>query len=413
MCGEAQRFRRAGLEPRDPAREPFGLDEQPRALDAARELAHRVGRVQRREARERFFESKVRDAAILAASRRSARAIVAPGERLYATRMKYRELGRTGFRVSTVSFGCWAIGGTWGDVDDTESMAALHRALELGVNFFDTADVYGDGHSERLLRRLRKERVEPFFVATKAGRRASPHVAAAYNRENLTQWVERSLENLGVEALDLLQLHCPPTEVYYQPEVFGVLDDLVRAGKLKHYGVSVERVEEALKAVEFPGVQSVQIIFNVFRQRPAELFFEQARRKQVGILARLPLSSGLFGGKLKRDTVFGQDDHRRFNRKGEAFDRGETFSGIDYEHALSVIEQIKPLVPAGSTLPELALRWILGFDAVTCAIPGAKRPVQVAENVTASDLPPLEPKLLAELRAIYEQHIKQHVHHYW
>ncbi len=327
--------------------------------------------------------------------------------------MKYRELGRTGFRISTISFGAWAIGGTWGDVDDSESMLALHRALDLGVNFFDTADVYGDGRSERLLRRLRSERVEPFYVATKAGRRASPHVAAAYNRENLTRWVEESLTNLGTEAIDLLQLHCPPSDVYYQPDVFGVLDDLVRSGKLKHYGVSVERVEEALKAVEYPGVQSVQIIFNLFRQRPAELFFEQARRKKVGILARLPLSSGLFGGKLKRDTVFGADDHRRFNRRGEAFDRGETFSGVDYELALSVVDEIKPLVPPGTTLPELALRFILGFEAVTCAIPGAKRPSQVEENVKASDMGPLDPKLLAELQSIYERRIKPHVHQYW
>ncbi|HTQ07963.1 MAG TPA: aldo/keto reductase [Polyangiaceae bacterium] len=327
--------------------------------------------------------------------------------------MKYRELGRTGFRVSTVSFGAWAIGGTWGDVDDAESMAALHRALDLGVNFFDTADVYGDGRSERLLRRLRSERVEPFYVATKAGRRANPHVASEYNRENLTRWVERSLTNLGTDTIDLLQLHCPPTDVYYQPEVFGVLDELVRVGKLRHYGVSVERVEEALKAVEYPGVQSIQIIFNLFRQRPAELFFERARQKQVGILARLPLSSGLFGGKLKRDTVFGADDHRRFNRHGEAFDRGETFSGVDYELALSVVDEIKALVPAGDTLPDLALRWILGFEAVTCAIPGAKRPSQVEENAGAGDRPPLDAKLLAALRSIYEARIKPLVHQYW
>jgi aryl-alcohol dehydrogenase-like predicted oxidoreductase len=327
--------------------------------------------------------------------------------------MQYRELGRTGFRVSTVSFGTWAIGGTWGDVDDADSIAALHRALDLGVNFFDTADVYGDGRSERLLRRLRSERKEPFFVATKAGRRANPHVAAAYNRENLTRWVERSLGNLGVEALDLVQLHCPPIDVYYQPEVFGVLDDLVKAGKLRYYGVSVERVEEALKAIEFPGVQSVQIIFNLFRQRPADLFFEQAQGKKVGILARLPLSSGLLGGKLKRDTVFGEDDHRRFNRHGEAFDRGETFSGVDYEHALAVVEKLKALVPPGGTLPELALRWILGHRAVTCAIPGAKRPSQVEENVRAADLPPLPEKLLTELRAIYERDVKELVHQYW
>ena len=327
--------------------------------------------------------------------------------------MQYRELGRTGFRVSSVSFGAWAIGGTWGDVDDAESIAALHRALDRGVNFFDTADVYGDGRSERLLRQLRTERREPFYVATKAGRRASPHVPAAYNRENLTQWIERSLKNLGGDALDLVQLHCPPTEVYYRPEVFGVLDDLVQAGKIRYYGVSVERVEEALKAIEFPGVQSVQIIFNLFRQRPADLFFELALRKRVGILARLPLSSGLLGGKLKRDTTFGADDHRRFNRHGEAFDRGETFSGVDYELALGVVEKFKALVPPGSTLPELALRWILGFDAVTCAIPGAKRPSQVEENVKAADAEPLSEPLLRELHAIYERDVKALVHQYW
>jgi len=327
--------------------------------------------------------------------------------------MQYRELGRTGFRVSSVSFGAWAIGGTWGDVDDAESIAALHRALDRGVNFFDTADVYGDGRSERLLRQLRSERKEPFYVATKAGRRANPHGPAAYNRENLTQWIERSLTNLGVEALDLLQLHCPPTEVYYRPEVFGILDDLVKAGTVRNYGVSVERVEEALKAVEFPGVQSVQIIFNLFRQRPADLFFEQAKRKRVGILARLPLSSGLLGGKLTRDTSFGADDHRRFNRHGEAFDRGETFSGVDYDFALGVVEKFKALVPPGSTLPELALRWILSFDAVTCAIPGAKRPSQVEENVKAADAGPLPEPLLRELSAIYERDVKALVHQYW
>jgi len=327
--------------------------------------------------------------------------------------MQYRELGRTGFRVSTVGFGSWAIGGTWGEVDDSESMAALHRALDLGVNFFDTADVYGGGHSEQLLRRLRKESKEPFYVATKVGRMATPHVPNAYNQANLTRWVDKNLENLGVEALDLLQLHCPPTEVYYRPEVFGVLDDLTKAGKIRHYGVSVERVEEGLKAIEYPGVKSVQIVFNLFRQRPAELFFAQAKAKKVGIIARLPLSSGLLGGKLKRDTVFGEDDHRRFNRHGEAFDRGETFSGLDYELALSVVDELSALVPAGSTLPELALRFILGFDAVSCTIPGAKRPSQVEENVRASELPPLEAKLLAELRALYERRVKSEVHHFW
>lgn len=327
--------------------------------------------------------------------------------------MNYRELGRTGWNVSTISFGAWAIGGTWGAVDDQESLAALHRALDLGVNFFDTADVYGDGRSERLLAQLRRERREPFYVATKAGRRLNPHIASGYNRENLTAFVERSLRNLETEALDLLQLHCPPSEVYYRPEVFDVLDDLVRAGKLRYYGVSVEKVEEALKAIEYPGVQSVQIIFNIFRQRPADLFFAEAQRRQVGILARLPLSSGMLSGKLTRASTFAPDDHRAFNRRGEAFDRGETFSGLDYEIGLEAVDALRPLVPEGATMAQMALRWILMFPAVTCAIPGAKRPAQVEENVTAADLPPLPETTMTEIRALYDQQVRSHVHHYW
>jgi aryl-alcohol dehydrogenase-like predicted oxidoreductase len=303
--------------------------------------------------------------------------------------MQYRELGRTGWKVSTVSFGAWAIGGTWGQVDDSESLAALHRALDLGVNFFDTADVYGDGRSEQLMAQLRKQRSEPFYVATKAGRRLEQQTPAGYSRENLTAWVERSLKNLEVEALDLLQLHCPPTAVYFMPEVFGILDDMKQAGKLRHYGVSVEKVEEALKAIEFPGVQSVQIIFNIFRQRPHELFFAEAQRRKVGILARLPLSSGMLTGKLTRDSQFAADDHRQFNRQGESFDRGETFSGLDYEIGLQVVEALRPFVPEGTSMAQLALRWILMFPAVTCAIPGGKRPSQVEENTASADLPPL------------------------
>src|SRR5258708_23002050 len=241
--------------------------------------------------------------------------------------MEFRELGRTGWKISTVSFGAWAIGGAWGSVEDRESLAARDRALDLGVNFFDTADVYGDGRSERLLARLRKERPESFHVATKAGRRLDPHEASGYNRANLTAFVERSLVNLEAEALDLLQLHCPPTPVFYMPEVFGVLDELAKAGKVKHYGVSVEKVEEALKAIEYPGAQSVQIIFNIFRQSPSELFFQESLRRRVGILARLPLSSGMLTGKLTRSSRFEKEDHRCFNRQGAAFDRGETFSG--------------------------------------------------------------------------------------
>jgi aryl-alcohol dehydrogenase-like predicted oxidoreductase len=327
--------------------------------------------------------------------------------------MQYRLLGRTGFNVSTISVGCWAIGGSWGKVNDEESVAALHRALDLGVNFFDTADVYGDGHSERLLARLRKERSEPFYVATKAGRRLSPHVAGGYNRENLTAFVERSLVNLRVEALDLLQLHCPPTDVYYQPETFGVLDDLVRAGKLRHYGVSVERVEEGLKALEYPGVQSIQIIYNIFRQRPAEHLFKECSRKKVGILARVPLASGLLTGKLARNQKFEADDHRTFNRHGEAFDRGETFSGVDYNLALDAVDALRPLVPPGVSLAQWALRWILMEDAVTCAIPGVRRVAQVEDNLAAAELGAIPPDVMKKVAQIYHDRIQPGVHQRW
>jgi aryl-alcohol dehydrogenase-like predicted oxidoreductase len=327
--------------------------------------------------------------------------------------MEYRELGRTNWKVSTISFGAWAIGGAWGDVDDRESLAALHRAIDLGVNFFDTADVYGDGRSERLLARLRHERSEPIMIATKAGRRLDPHTASGYNRKNLTAFVERSLINLETEALDLLQLHCPPTEVYYTPEVFGVLDDLIKAGKIKYYGVSVERVEDALKAIEYPNVQSIQIIFNILRQRPAELFFNEARRRKVGILARVPLASGLLTGKITPMTQFATNDHRAYNRHGEAFDRGETFSGVDFNTGLQVVNELRTLLPHGVTLTQMALRWILMFDAVTCAIPGAKRPTQVEENVQAADLAPLPESLMAKIQTLYNQQIRELVHHYW
>lgn len=327
--------------------------------------------------------------------------------------MNYRELGRTGWRVSTISFGAWAIGGTWGTISDVDSTAALHRALDMGVNFFDTADVYGDGRSEKLLARLKRDRREPFYVATKAGRRLSPHVADGYTKANLTSFIERSLKNLGREAIDLLQLHCPPTEVYYQPEVFGWLDELVQAGKLRFYGVSVEKVEEALKAIEYPGVQSVQIIFNIFRQRPAGLFFAEAQRRNVGILVRLPLSSGMLTGKFKADAVFERDDHRAFNRHGEEFDRGETFSGLDFALGLKAVEELRPLAPAGSSLTQMALRWILMFPEVTCAIPGAKRPAQVEENVKAADIPPLSDETMMKIRSVYDRLVKNEVHHRW
>jgi aryl-alcohol dehydrogenase-like predicted oxidoreductase len=327
--------------------------------------------------------------------------------------MQYRELGRTGWQVSTISFGAWAIGGSWGTVDDRDSLAALNKAIDLGVNFIDTADVYGDGRSERLVGQVCRERKEHIYVATKAGRRLQPHAAAGYNRANLTAFVDRSLTNLGVETIDLLQLHCPPTDVYSRPDVFGILDDLAAAGKLRHYGVSVERVDEALAAIEYPNVQTVQIIFNMFRHRPADLFFDQAKNRKVGILARVPLASGMLTGKLRADSQFAADDHRQFNRLGESFDVGETFSGVPYDAALKAVDELKAVCPPGASLTQFALRWILMFDAVTCAIPGAKTPQQSEQNCAAADLPPLSTETLAAVRRIYDESIRPLVHQRW
>ena len=328
--------------------------------------------------------------------------------------MNYRTLGRTGWQVSEISFGAWAIGGAWGTVDDSVSLAALHKALDLGVNFIDTADVYGDGRSEKLIGQVLRERKgQRIYVATKAGRRLSPHVADGYSRENLTGFVERSLRNLQVESLDLLQLHCPPTEVYYRPEVFGVLDDLAAAGKLRAYGVSVEKVEEALKAIEYPHVKTVQIIFNIFRPRPAKLFFALAKERQIGILTRVPLASGLLTGKMRASTTFEEDDHRRYNRHGEEFDVGETFSGVPYDVGLNAVEELRALVPAGVTMAQFALRWILMHDAITCAIPGAKTPTQASDNTAASDLPPLTDETMEAIRDLYDRLIRPHVHQRW
>jgi aryl-alcohol dehydrogenase-like predicted oxidoreductase len=323
-------------------------------------------------------------------------------------------LGRTGISVSEISFGAWAIGGTWGPVDDTESLAALHAAIDAGVNFIDTADVYGDGRSERLIARLQRERPgDALTIATKAGRRLPTQTVDGYTRDNLTSWVERSLRNLETEAIDLLQLHCPPSGLYDRPDVFGVLDDLVSAGKVRFYGVSVEKVDDALKAMTYPNVQTVQIIFNMFRLKPAERFFEAAKARRVGILARVPLASGLLTGKLSLASTFAADDHRSFNREGQSFDRGETFSGVPYEVALQAVDEIRAVTPKGATLAQFALRWILMHDAVTCAIPGAKTAAQARENVAAADLPPLEASTMAAVSRIYEERIRPLVHGYW
>jgi aryl-alcohol dehydrogenase-like predicted oxidoreductase len=316
--------------------------------------------------------------------------------------------------LSAVSFGAWAIGGTWGPVDDERSMSALHAAIDEGVNFVDTADVYGDGRSERLVARLRRERPgERIFVATKAGRRLPVQTVEGYSRANLTSWVERSLRNLEMDTVDLLQLHCPHPRVYDEPEVFGVLDELVAAGKVRYYGISVETIDEALRGMRHPGVQSVQVIFNMFRVRPAQDLFPEARQRKVGILARVPLASGLLTGRMRADSVFTAEDHRHFNREGQAFDKGETFSGVPFDVGLRAVEELRALVPAGATLGQLALRWILMFPEVTCAIPGAKTPEQARANVAAGNLPPLDTQTMAAVQGVYDSLIRPHVHASW
>ena len=328
--------------------------------------------------------------------------------------MRRRRLGRTDMDVSEIGFGAWAIGGFWGQVDDAESLRALHAAIDEGINFIDTADVYGDGRSERLVAQVKRERPgDQIWIATKAGRRLPQQTCEGYSRENLTAWVDRSLQNLRTDTIDLLQLHCPPSPLYRQPEVFGILDDLVQAGKLRYYGVSVETAGEALDAMQHPGVQSIQIIFNMFRLKPSERVFTEARNKQVGIIARVPLASGLLTGKLHKETTFAADDHRHFNREGQEFDKGETFSGVPYEVGLAAVDQLRSLVPPGQTLAQFALRWILMFDAVTCAIPGAKTEAQARDNARAAAVPRLSPSVMAAVQSVYDEEIRRHVHASW
>jgi aryl-alcohol dehydrogenase-like predicted oxidoreductase len=328
--------------------------------------------------------------------------------------MKTRILGRTGAAISEIGFGAWQIGGSWGDVSEEDGKRALNAALDSGVAFIDTADVYGDGRSEKIIAAVLKERGgERPFVATKAGRRLNPHVADGYTGANIEAFIDRSLSNLGVETLDLVQLHCPPTDVYYRPELFEALDRLVAKGKIRNYGVSVERVEEALKAIGYPGVATIQIIYNIFRQRPQELFFAEAKKRNVGIIVRVPLASGLLSGKIGRDTVFAADDHRNFNRHGEAFDIGETFAGVPFETALEAVDELRALVPADVAMAQFALRWILEQDAVSAVIHGARNAAQAQSNAAASTLAPIDAATKAAIAALYERLIKVHVHQRW
>ena len=327
--------------------------------------------------------------------------------------MEHRRLGRTGRDVSVIGFGAWAIGGSWGSVDDADSLRALHAAADAGVTLIDTADVYGDGRSERVIRRFLAERPgERFFVATKIGRRA-PLDPREYTPAAFRAWLDRSRDNLGMDTLDLVQLHCLPTQTYYMPELFAALDELVAEGALAAYGVSVEKVEEGLKALEYPNIATVQIVFNAFRQRPAERFLGEALRRDVGVIARVPLASGLLTGKLRPDTAFEAEDHRLFNRHGESFDVGETFAGVDYETGLAAVEELRTLVPDGATLAQLALRWILMHPGVTTTIPGAKTPEQARANAAAAGLPALDDPTMETIGAVYDEHVRPLVHQRW
>lgn len=326
--------------------------------------------------------------------------------------MRYRRLGKSGYKVSEVGFGAWAIGGSWGDTDDTEAMEALHAAADSGVTLFDTADVYGDGHSEQLLARFRSERDEDIVIATKAGRRG-PNDPESYDEGSLAEWIDRSRQNLGTERLDLLQLHCPPTTVYYRPEIFALLDGFVADGRLASWGVSVERVEEGLKAMDYPGCASVQVIFNVFRQRPAARLLDAAWETDTGIVARVPLASGLLTGKFGADTTFPEDDHRNFNAAGQVFDRGETFAGVPLEVGIAAVERLRPRVPEGATLAQFSIRWILMHQAVSTVIAGARTPDQARDNAAASLLPPLDDSVMEAVRLVYDESIAAHVHHRW
>ena len=328
--------------------------------------------------------------------------------------MHYRSLGRTGFEVSEISLGTWQVGGRWGQpFNDASADALLNQAIDAGINFIDTADVYSAGASEAAVGRVVRARSERVFVATKCGRRVSPHVNAGYTVAALRDFVEASLRNTRLDTLDLVQLHCPPTEVFYRPEIFELFERLRDEGKVRHLGVSVEKIEEALKAIEFPNVETVQIVFNMFRQRPAELFFEQATRRSIGVIARVPLASGLLTGQYTAATTFGAEDHRNFNRDGAAFDRGETFSGVDYERGLAAVAELKEVFAGDVPLAHWALRWILMFEQVSCVIPGASRPAQLLSNLQAASLRPLSATEMGQVRSVYERHLKPAVHQRW
>jgi len=328
--------------------------------------------------------------------------------------MNYRILGKTKFSISEISLGTWQVGGKWGEpFDHNRASKILHQAADAGINFIDTADVYGDGESEKAVGDFVRSRSERIYVATKCGRKLNPHVNQSYQPEVLRKFVEDSLRNMKLESLDLIQLHCPPPEVYSRDEIFELFDDLEDEGKILNLGVSVETIEEALRAIQIPSVTTVQIIFNMFRQRPAEVFFKEAKKKNIGVIVRVPLASGLLTGNYSSNTTFASGDHRNFNRNGEAFDKGETFSGVDYETGLVAVEELKKIFPSQKNLAALALRWILMFDEVSCVIPGASKMEQVASNLEALSEPAFTAEQMDAVKSVYDKHIKKLVHDKW
>ena len=328
--------------------------------------------------------------------------------------MEYRLLGKTGIKVSAISLGTWQVGGKWGDTFSHQNAdVILNEAIDSGINFIDTADVYSDGESEKAVGRILRNRSEKIYVATKCGRQLNPHTNEAYQPAVLRKFVEDSLSRMQLETIDLIQLHCPPTEVFYRPEIFELFDRLKEEGKIQNLGISVEKVEQALKGIEFPNVTTVQIIYNMFRQRPAELFFEEAKKKNVGIIVRVPLASGLLTGTFNKDTGFTAGDHRNFNREGAAFDKGETFSGLNYETGLAAVEALKAIFPNQANLAPVALKWILMNDAVSCIIPGASKVEQLTSNLQAFSVPDITPVQLAAVQEVYEKYIKNQVHQLW
>jgi len=327
--------------------------------------------------------------------------------------MKFRNFSNVGWQVSEIGLGCWAIGSEWGEVTPEDARDVLKTSLDKGINFFDTADVYGDGRSEKFVGELIKSTKEKIYVATKAGRRLSPHTPEGYNLKNIEEFIDRSLINLGVDCIDLLQLHCPPSETCARKETYDMMEEIVKKGKITNYGVSVEKVSEAMDAIQYPNVKSIQIIFNIFRQKPAELFFKEAAKNNVGIIVRVPLASGLLTGKMNKNSSFPQNDHRNYNINGDAFDVGETFSGVNYEKGLMAVEKLKELIPSGFTLTDLALKWILMHEEVSVVIPGAKNREQATNNVKASDLNDIDASLISKINSIYDDIIKEDIHPRW